>query len=477
MRKLIVVLASVTVLFALGCGGGGVRSSTAPVTPPQSLNPPATVTSVTVTPATATLLTGETQQFTAIVTPSGANQAVTWSVSGAGCTGATCGMIDSTGRYTAPAAVPNPATVAVTATSAADPTKFGSATVTVMPPLGSSRTVANLATARFRHEATLLPNGDVLITGGGRGKDGDHFAVTAQAELFDSVHLTFAPAGQVTRVFHTATLLRTGQVLLAGGSTDGFGTDIATAELFDSLTGQLQPTGNMASEREFHTATLLADGRVLIAGGRRFLAGQLKDETLRTAEIYDPVAKTFSPTGSMNEARAFSRATLLLGGRVLIAGGFDNGPLTSSELYDPATGSFIATGSMIIQREGYAATLLANGKVLITGGGDTTAELYDPASGLFTRTGVMTARRLSHTATLLPSGVVLIAGGGDSGHALASVELYDPATGQFALAAELQTGRFLHTATLLSDGSVLIVGGDNGDGFHFKPLSSAEIFK
>jgi len=163
--------------------------------------------------------------------------------------------------------------VAVTATSAADPTKFGPATVTIVmqpPGPGSSRTVANLATgARFRHEATLLPNGDVLITGGGRGKDSDHFAVADQAELFESVYLTFSSVGQVMRVFHTATLLRTGRVLLVGGSTDGFGTDVATAELYDPLTRQFQPTGNMASEREFHTATLLADGRVLIAGGRR----------------------------------------------------------------------------------------------------------------------------------------------------------------------------------------------------------------
>jgi large repetitive protein len=274
--------------------------------------------------------------------------------------------------------------------------------------------------------------------------------------------------------------LRTGQVLLAGGSSDGFGTDLATAELFDPLSGRLRPTGNMASEREFHTATMLADGRVLIAGGRRFNAAGLRDETLGTAEIYDPVAQTFSPTGSMNVARAGPRATLLLDGRVLIVGGFDNGPLTSAELYDPATGSFTATGSMIIQRGGsYAATLLANGKVLITGD-NATAELYDPAAGLFTTTGVMVSRRLAHTATLLPSGMVLVVGGANGDFfatALASVERYDPVTAQFTRAADLQTGRFGHTATLLPDGSVLVVGGDNGDGFHFKPLSSAEIYK
>jgi|SRR5579863_354984 len=85
---------------------------------------------VVVLPASAQLVTGATQQFSVTVPPP-LDSAVKWSVDGAGCTGMACGSISADGLYTAPVAVPNPATVTVTATSAADSTKTGSARVTI----------------------------------------------------------------------------------------------------------------------------------------------------------------------------------------------------------------------------------------------------------------------------------------------------------------------------------------------------------
>lgn len=87
--------------------------------------------SVGVTPSSVQVAIGAQQQFTATVSGS-TNTAVTWKLSGAGCSGSTCGTITSTGLYTAPASVPSPATVAVTATAVADPTQSGSASVTVV---------------------------------------------------------------------------------------------------------------------------------------------------------------------------------------------------------------------------------------------------------------------------------------------------------------------------------------------------------
>src|SRR5882762_7367461 len=98
--KLIAVLGSATLVFLGGCGGNASQ-------PP----PPSQPTAVTVSPSSAAVQTGGVQQFTATVSPNGANQAVTWSLSGAGCTGASCGTIDATGKYTAPANIPNPPTL------------------------------------------------------------------------------------------------------------------------------------------------------------------------------------------------------------------------------------------------------------------------------------------------------------------------------------------------------------------------------
>jgi len=88
---------------------------------------------VAVTPATVSAIAGTSQQFNASVTGS-SNTAVTWSVSGAGCTGPSCGTISSSGLYSAPAAIPASATVVITATSAANPGISASASATVVPP-------------------------------------------------------------------------------------------------------------------------------------------------------------------------------------------------------------------------------------------------------------------------------------------------------------------------------------------------------
>ncbi|HEX6879791.1 MAG TPA: Ig-like domain-containing protein, partial [Terriglobales bacterium] len=86
---------------------------------------------VTVSPKTASVKIGTAQQFNATVL-GGTNTNVLWSLSGSGCTGSTCGTIDAAGLYTAPATVPSPATVTVKAAAVADPSRFDTATVTVI---------------------------------------------------------------------------------------------------------------------------------------------------------------------------------------------------------------------------------------------------------------------------------------------------------------------------------------------------------
>src|SRR5437762_3049077 len=75
------------------------------------------------------------------------------------------------------------------------------------------------------------------------------------------------------------------------------------------------PTGSLVTARAAHSATPLRDGRILVAGGCCLQPGHLA-----SAEIYDPTSGTWTSTGSMGTARANHTATPLPDGRVLVAG-------------------------------------------------------------------------------------------------------------------------------------------------------------
>ena len=159
VRRL-VILGILSLILLAGCGGG---SAPAVNNQPPSVAPQ--VTGVTVSPASVAVQTGGAQPFAAIVSPGGANQAVAWSISGTGCSGANCGTISSVGMYTAPGSVPNPATVTVTATSVKDSTKSGSATVTIaLPPSAATPTSTLLIEATPPVGVTVL-SFSVTVTG------------------------------------------------------------------------------------------------------------------------------------------------------------------------------------------------------------------------------------------------------------------------------------------------------------------------
>jgi hypothetical protein len=357
-------------------------------------------------------------------------------------------------------------------------------------------------------------------------------AATYSSILIGQSTGAFTPVGNMTaaRVWHTATLLNNGKVLLAGGVSNQWPLSLASTELYDASTGAFKSGGDMTVARSMHTATLLSNGDVLIAGGI----------FLNSAELYNPETETFRVTGAMLTARYDHTAILLRNGRVLIAGGRPpngNGALASAELYDPATGVFTATGNMSRARSRHTATLLANGNVLIEGGaglqypsgelydsdngvfspatpsgdkatpgddGSSTtstllldgrvlltlggpwtddpspaAELYDPSAGSFTATRPMNAVRATQTAVLLSNGTVLVAGGDyrfSATEVFSSGEIYDPATGAFSASGRMTIHRVFHTSTLLVDGTVLIAGGQTFNGSP-RQLDTAEIYR
>ena len=355
----------------------------------------------------------------------------------------------------------------------ADLNYSGGATNTlVIAAAHSFVTVSAMSSARYAHSATLLPNGNVLVAGGGGT---NNFAV-ASAELYDPVRGAWTAVNTMAnaRRYQTATLLPSGQVLVVGGFSDGVGT-LRSAELYDPATGTwTATTGLLTTARYLHTATLLPNGKVLVVGGYIYNNGDVD-----TAEVYDPATQTWAAAGTLNPARANHTATLLPGGKVLISGGLSGShPLSNAELYDPVAGTWTPLNPMTSKRYNHTATLLPHGQVLVAMGANdsgvtSSAELYNPTNQTWTPTGSLSIPRYLQSATLLPDGRVLVAGGNNSGGPFAVAEVYDPATGIWTVGSAMQTMRSEHAATLLPSGQVLLAG---GFGTNNSVGSSAELY-
>ena len=100
----------------------------------------------------------------------------------------------------------------------------------------------------------------------------------------------------------------------------------------------------MSTPRQQHRMVQLYTGKVLVTGGR---PDATEPNVLNSAELYDPVSGTFTPTGNMNRYRRLHRSTELANGKILITGGLGgqsntaNSLLSGAEIYDPATGSLL----------------------------------------------------------------------------------------------------------------------------------------
>jgi hypothetical protein len=279
--------------------------------------------------------------------------------------------------------------------------------------------VGRLNTARQNHTATLLRNGQVLVAGG----SDDNGAVLASAELYDPATGTWSVTGSLAapRARHFAFALPSGAVLAIGGDQPCCQTNI-TAELYDTGTGTWSPAGNRGPIVGIYVATMLQTGKVLVIDAMPYRTD---------AWLYDPIQQTWNQASGSRAYRQYPDAMLLQDGKVLVVGGTNDADevviAPGAELYDPTTDAWTMTGSPNVLREAGTDTVLPDGSVLAAGGFSwvtqadqyswitysvpwRSSESYD-ADGIWRPAGDLNEARSSHTATLLPGGRVLIVGG------------------------------------------------------------------
>ena len=379
--------------------------------------------------------------------------------------------------------------------------KLGATAKVYSPATDSIRRAARMNNPRVGATSTALPNGLILIAGGGtctQAKDHTRTCVpTNTAQLFDPASNKFAAAGQgsggvmnAARMGHTATLISgcncalDGDVLLAGGNgaaesvsnaaASADAPPLKSAELYDFHNDSfIALTSQMNSAREEAVAAALPGdgGKILIAGGD---SKGIFQNSIASAEIFDPTTGSFTSTAAMGSARELARAIALdpaavsgpLTGDILVTGGLATtgnlagSSLASAELYDPVADAWApVVASMQSPRALHSMTLMISGplqgQVLIAGGvvfqgsgglnnlvreSVSSAELFNPAELSFTSTASMSESRAAHSAVLLDAGPnlgdVLVAGGEKCvGNACvpsgARIELFDPTSSKW----------------------------------------------
>jgi N-acetylneuraminic acid mutarotase len=269
----------------------------------------------------------------------------------------------------------------------------------------------------------------------------------------------------IARYNHASIVLPNGNILVSGGVGNGAA---KSCEIYDLQTQKWRLTASMNSGRENHKMFLLKNNKVIAVGGVEN----------RSCEIFDPEIETWTDTDSLSTIKFLWEATLQLrDGNILVSGGlrllYNGSPalmLNDCELYNAETGKWKTIAQLNNARMWHSITELNNGKILAVGGEDNngnqlkSCEIYDPVQNTWTTVAPLNISRDLHASYLLPDGNVLVAGGytstSNSGYPQYSCEIYNSVTNSWMVADNLYKAKVdPRIYTLSNTGKLLILGG------------------
>ena len=256
------------------------------------------------------------------------------------------------------------------------------------PKTGAWCLTASMASPRSGISSSLLSNGKVLVFG--------QSPTGLNGQIYDPQTGIWGPTGPSLParffVMGGATILNDGRVFIGG--VDDFNAvpylPLMRGVTFDPATGAWSLSnyfGSLQGWLRGNTATLLSTGQVLMAGG---LVSH--DNWQSGTYVFNPVMNQVDSGPGMSVERGDLLAVALRNGKGLVAGGFGLNALnnyiglSSADVIDPTTGLSTPTGPMTTTRVHATGALLPNGQVLVAGGWDqrldsvvlASAELYTP---------------------------------------------------------------------------------------------------
>ena len=232
---------------------------------------------------------------------------------------------------------------------------------------------------RRSHQAVLLTDGRVMVTGG--------IDAPSKCEAFDPTTSTWTNLADLktTDVRHTY-LLPSGRILAMGGTA---------VQLYDPATNAWVSRTPLPAPFGMIAAGVLANGQLLALTSFQSSPG---------ASLYDPVNDVWQTIAANSAARS-SRPVLLPNGGLLVAGG--RVAQATADLYNPLTRAWTNAGGMTIARRNHTCTVLPDGSVFIVGGDVGASDPADTTEFYTSTNEVLTPVRLA-APVLLQSGMVQV---------------------------------------------------------------------
>jgi hypothetical protein len=332
--------------------------------------------------------------------------------------------------------------------------------------------IDTLHIARFEHASIVLPNGNILVSGGqGNG-------ALKSCEIYDlqTKKWRMTTSMKTGRLLHKMFLLKNNKVIAVGGY------DQRSCEIFDPETETWTYTDTIPTVRlMFETVLQLSNGNIVISGGQQHIDIRPFTKNLDNCELYNTQTGKWKTIAHLNEARYSHNIIELKNGKILATGGVGAGgrQLKSCEIYDTVQDTWNLTDSLNIQRDSHSSYLLPNGNVLVAGGYYTTSstyfpqnscEVYDSDANTWTVAESLYEARREPGIYWLDNlgGIILFFGSG----LIVTWEAHDPISLKTLGWGEGPKYKLYYNSVKMNDESIMLIGGEDVTNIETMPTIS-----